>query len=68
MNLALRFSVVVAFCIGAMSVQAADTAWKPRKAVEIVVGAQAAVFSNPDMSLNEGVCESLLRRRAAGFC
>lgn len=42
MNPALRFVAVLALCTAALSVHAADAAWKPRKAVEIVVGAQAA--------------------------
>lgn len=43
MTHALRYALAAAFalCNAGASVQAADTAWKPRKAVEIVVGAQA---------------------------
>ena len=32
----------LSFCVTAMPLFAAETAWKPRKTVEIVVGAQAA--------------------------
>ena len=43
MSLALRCTLAAALvpCSGAASLQAADASWKPRKAVEIVVGAQA---------------------------
>ena len=40
-SLRCLLAAVLGLCTAGISVQAADTPWKPRKAVEIVIGAQA---------------------------